>query len=1764
MAMILRYLRSTMAQWLVAIVFAVLGLVLLYHFVRFAEPAESRHVQPFVKTYDDSALGSALSEVYLQQTLAAVEAAGTAPQTRGSGRFTGSPGFYRTAELIKRSFAEADLEVSTQPFPVAVPVTELCEVCGADGKPLPGVTLYPFEPSGLMPTNFPEAGVTGALVATDSTEPADLVGKPIEGNIILNAGFNCNWPTFASLGAKAVLVTESAADLSANPDVPRPWSKFVTVQDIPYPRFLVRGPIEKYVGQPLTLRCKSAWQTKMVDNVIGVLRSPHPAREALVISSYYDSASLVPELAPGGEQALSLATLLRMAQAFARYRAYLTRDVIFVAVAARAQGQEGTCRLLQAVDDIKNPQRGERALTARLTQAQRHLDYANRALALLDDTTWAGSGASAFATSWASQDAAYRQWVERGFTIAAGEVCLERQEATLQGNLEWIRAGKPIYREGAKLLTNADRQDAANIHPLYRRYQDAKIEENVASNTISVPFWRLPAELGERFTRWQYLAQARRFFLDARAYEQRQVATYDGLLKTKALFTPYDRTLTINLELPSGGASQVKDLVVIMGRPGIGTVVEPQVSDLRTALSGASGAFGACGVTSWGAQDAAGGINDPSLYYSWNTLLSSQIWFACNRLAYTITNKGFYPAKVGTPDDVFAGLATGVVGQQAPQISQGLLTVACGNVPFKTLHRPTDEAGVSTCRGTIVTSADANAQIPSHPMGQHTVVCATGPNRIASQRGIMCNPVMMTNPYGEYERPLAFDLTGVIKVLAMRSDDAGTLRYYADSALGGSSVFQNEKVAPQSLIRGKEKPVSVALFRCAQSSCFHKVNPKTLNSYAGFDFLREGSLQAPDHVSLVNSPDAPAFSAFLPPDFPFVVALRDGSMENPEVQTYRAFMLNVDPHADVSTKAATTTATIPPHEPDLAGRGYLAADTPNLTFPYFDAAASMLRTNAKRLRVQIQYHMADQQMLEAHNRACETLQRAWRERANGDTINAINDAGRALADATNNHPVIRVKISSAILGILWYLGLLIPFAVFCEKLLFGFTDIRKQLLAAALIFIGAFLLLQVFHPAFRIVTSPPMILLGFLIALLALLVTVMVGGKFQETIKGLRQRGGLVEGADINRAGVVGTAFMLGLNNMRRRKVRTGLTCVTLVLLTFVMICFTSVTTDVIDNQTVLGRSPSNGILRRDPNFRSLSDSEISNLRQLYGLQYPIAVQSWLVGWVSLQSMRNAEILIDRPGIGSGKRAEAKAAVAMAWNEPQFSGIDRYLLTKRTWFPRPPSSPAELARATAQGWKPENFVILPDTIAQALDITVDDINRGTALKVTIRNEEFTVLGIIDSLALTKHVGMDGQSILPYDLDSIQIMGKSASGNTFVVPANVARLYGSQVILTNKLPVIQGPEQYLTVSCSIGFPSTPYRLIPGGREYPAVSYREQRTQVAEYLERIGIPGYFAIDGTAYAGERGRGRRTEGIVALLIPLLLAALTVFNTMRGSVYERREEIYVYNAVGIAPNHVFFMFMAEACVYAVIGALAGYLLSQIVGSVLTAFGLTTGLNMDYSSIETIWASVAIVGSVLLSTIIPARTAARLALPSDETSWTVPQPEGDTLQLTLPFTFSAHDRVAVMSYFHRWLDANGEGSSGAFFCNPPELSFVERPDETRSAGLVPCIASTVWLKPYDLGISQRIMITLPTDPETEEYVARVTIERLSGTMSGWQRAVIPFLAALRKQFLSWRAVNAVERAEMYAEAESLFRSPEATPPPVPTIDHSRLQERAHV
>ena len=160
--------------------------------------------------------------------------------------------------------------------------------------------------------------------------------------------------------------------------------------------------------------------------------------------------------------------------------------------------------------------------------------------------------------------------------------------------------------------------------------------------------------------------------------------------------------------------------------------------------------------------------------------------------------------------------------------------------------------------------------------------------------------------------------------------------------------------------------------------------------------------------------------------------------------------------------------------------------------------------------------------------------------------------------------------------------------------------------------------------------------------------------------------------------------------------------------------------------------------MRRDPNFVSIDQNELDNLTQTYGLEYPIATHSWLVGSIALlNNLKNPEITIDYSnligGVSNTKSAKVNGAMTMPWNEPDFSGIDKYLLKpNRGWFPRPPDTPSEIAAGKTN----VNYVMLPDVVATALNLTPEDVYQNHRT-VSIKGETFEVLGIFDAKAMTQ-------------------------------------------------------------------------------------------------------------------------------------------------------------------------------------------------------------------------------------------------------------------------------------------------------------------------------------------------------------------------------------------------------------------------------------------
>jgi len=268
---------------------------------------------------------------------------------------------------------------------------------------------------------------------------------------------------------------------------------------------------------------------------------------------------------------------------------------------------------------------------------------------------------------------------------------------------------------------------------------------------------------------------------------------------------------------------------------------------------------------------------------------------------------------------------------------------------------------------------------------------------------------------------------------------------------------------------------------------------------------------------------------------------------------------------------------------------------------------------------------------------------------------------------------------------------------------------------------------------------------------------------------------------------------------------------------------------------------------------------------------------------------------------------------------------------------------------------------------------------------------------------------------------------------------------------------------------------------------------------------------------------------------VPVLIAALMVLNTMSGSVHERFKEIGTYSSVGLAPSHIGALFLAEACVYAILGGIAGYVAGQIVTKVLMMFGGLRGLTLNYSSLASVMATVVVMITVILSTLYPARMASRMAVPDVTRKWKLPPPDGDRWDFDFPFTVGGHEIKGLYVFFRYYFASFEEQSVGRFYTANTELNTLDEADQKGYN-----LAMRVWLSPYDLGVSQDVELRAVPTGDFGVYLIQLRILRLSGQATTWTRINRGFLDEIRKQFLLWRTLSPEMKQEYCEEAEEAF------------------------
>jgi len=646
------------------------------------------------------------------------------------------------------------------------------------------------------------------------------------------------------------------------------------------------------------------------------------------------------------------------------------------------------------------------------------------------------------------------------------------------------------------------------------------------------------------------------------------------------------------------------------------------------------------------------------------------------------------------------------------------------------------------------------------------------------------------------------------------------------------------------------------------------------------------------------------------------------------------------------------------------------------------------------------------------------------------------------------------------------------------------------------IFTGIFIVLALVHPAFALTFTPPVILLAFVILALSAIVISIIVRKFEDQMKEVKYEQTGIHTADVGRLSASAAAFSLGVSNMRRRKTRTFLTCLTLVLLTFTVLSCTSVVQGMRPNQIRLPKqAPYDGLMIRDKTWNPIGEPTTAIMRTEFGHRIlnekavaegreqpryvPVAPRAWYFGArIGQQSF----VSVDRGQFNY----QATAMVGLTPEEAQVTQPAKFMKTGR-WF----------------GPSDDLVCIVPEGMADKLRIEARDVGN---VYVSVFGTRLRIIGIIQSNRFKRDVDLDGEPLTPVDYLLMQEQQAQQQTTGGKQSEDQLREY-----------IHLAPDAVLIV---------PYRFaIDNGATLRSVALGLQglaRDQIVDIvrnlMNRVELNIYAGIGGETFLCSAVASTSFRGTSDLIIPILIAACIVLNTMLGSVYERTKEIGIYSSLGLAPVHIASLFVAEACVYAILGAIAGYLFGQSLSKVLQAYHLMKGLNLNYSSLSAVLSTLIIMMTVLLSVLYPAKKASEIAVPGIERRWRLPDPENDRLVMTLPFTVTGDQAVGVNMFLKEYLEAHADYSLGHF--STGDIKLVAEP---HPKGESYQLTLMVWLAPYDLGVSERLLLhTVPSEDEEEVFEIQAIIARESGDESSWIRVTRNFVNMLRKQYLLWR------------------------------------------
>jgi len=648
---------------------------------------------------------------------------------------------------------------------------------------------------------------------------------------------------------------------------------------------------------------------------------------------------------------------------------------------------------------------------------------------------------------------------------------------------------------------------------------------------------------------------------------------------------------------------------------------------------------------------------------------------------------------------------------------------------------------------------------------------------------------------------------------------------------------------------------------------------------------------------------------------------------------------------------------------------------------------------------------------------------------------------------------------------MFYSFILVPFSFLFEELCFAAKGKKKilSLLITFAIFIAFFAFV---HPGISIADNGIMTVISAAVIILILPVLGVTFDQVMDSIKKVTIKISGVHFAEMSKASAVVLAFQTGIQNMKRRKLRSRLTLASVMLTIIGMVLFASMSSiSVLKPRVIEGVTPSyQGIYLRTDDWSSVGINILDILKVKYSDRAAVLPRNWL--WTIMPD--SPEHCMFTLSFGD----KTLKYYAISGLTPEDKIIDQAIDEGRSFIPGE-----------------EGVCILPSELAEEGGIKIGD-------EIFTLGRRLRVVGITNSTVLDRFITeLDGEPITPWYQapPALPTMHTHPSATLFV-PFNFLRKYNPRLVTISIIPKDTNATEAIALDAF------------------------------ESFDFVNV--YAGIDDKVIFYTRGISVLLFGWQYQIFPIALTALILLNTILGSVYERKKDIFIFSSIGMSPLHVSMMFLAEFTVYAIVGTILGYLLSLLLGKIVLylfpAFTITANYSSKYTML-TLGIGIAI---VIASSLYPAKQASKVVTPSYERVWKIPtKPKGDLWEIPVPFVSTSEEVTGVLNYLTEYI--NGHTGEAKIFSTLK----LERTEKDGATGLL----LETRLEPYEQGVRQKAEI-LFVKGEAGRFATSVSLARLEGPRPTWKIAVRFFVNEIRKQLLLWRVIPPEER-EKYIRGE---------------------------